>query len=194
MSYLFHDILQSGYPEGTRVLELGLGRGTEFARIPLKNKVSVDIDGKNNPTFCGSTDEFFAQNKETFDVILIDADHSYRSIAKDFNNCIKCISEFGQIFFHDLLPPEEKNTVLDSSGDGYIVLNYFYSNHYSFQLCQEDFSLTSVFCRESIHLDLLDHFKADFNSFREKIITSRHLVTAEDLIKNSRTGARLFKF
>ena len=66
----------------TKYLELGIYDGLNISKIAphVGKAVGVDISDKrlyHNFEFIKSTtDEFFSNNKETFDVIFIDADHS----------------------------------------------------------------------------------------------------------------------
>lgn len=49
-----------------------------------------------------STDDFFDQNKNVFDCIFIDADHSYEGVYKDYKNAMKAIEPNGIIILHDI--------------------------------------------------------------------------------------------
>lgn len=49
-----------------------------------------------------TTDEYFSSCTERFDVIFIDADHSYEGVKKDFANAQKHINQGGLIIFHDI--------------------------------------------------------------------------------------------
>ena len=48
-----------------------------------------------------NTDYFFENNIEKFDVIFIDADHSYDGVLKDYENSLKCMDS-GYIILHDI--------------------------------------------------------------------------------------------
>lgn len=52
----------------------------------------------------GSTDKYFAElfPDKMFDVIFIDADHSYEGVRKDFVNAQQHLKEGGLIIFHDI--------------------------------------------------------------------------------------------
>ena len=52
--------------------------------------------------FNNTTDDFFENNKETYDCIFIDADHSYQGVKNDYDNAIKCLNKGGTIIFHDI--------------------------------------------------------------------------------------------
>ena len=106
-------------------LELGVGDGNCVSQKMLnfwQRNVAVDVNEKTLPSpvefFHGTTDDFFAQNKETFDVIFIDACHAYDYVKRDLFNAIPLLNEGGIIFMHDTDPVNE--TLLGPSwcGDG----------------------------------------------------------------------------
>jgi hypothetical protein len=86
--------------KGLRYLEIGVLNGDTFNAVNAGYKVGVDIE--HEATFKGSSDDFFAQNKETFDVCYIDGDHSKDQVIKDFNNAIKVVKKL--IIMHDMFP------------------------------------------------------------------------------------------
>ena len=74
-----------------KYLELGIYDGFNIARVHKHCDYCVGVDisdkrsGKGEYKFIQSTtDEFFKNNEETFDVIFIDADHSFEAVKKDF--------------------------------------------------------------------------------------------------------------
>ena len=85
-------------------LEIGSFRNQNFNLIQTKNKISVDPDPNAYPTFLGTSDEFFYQNKKKFDVIFIDGLHHYSQCHEDTINSFKCLNKNGYLFFHDLIP------------------------------------------------------------------------------------------
>lgn len=89
-------------------LELGVRdpRAT-FNNVQAGRKAGVDINPGSSPTFCMSTDDFFLQNKEEWDVVFIDACHETSQVTKDFENSLKCLSSNGVIIMDDINPEEE---------------------------------------------------------------------------------------
>ena len=91
-------------------LELGLADGVNHKSMlkVVPNCVGVDIARKfqgDIPRFYQmTTDEFFEQNTEKFDIIFIDAWHRFDQVKIDFENSLKCLEERGIIFFHDTDP------------------------------------------------------------------------------------------
>ena len=71
--------------------------------IPKPNAPPLHFSG-SYPTFLGTSDEFFNQNNEKFDVIFIDGLHHYDQCQADAINSLKCLNKNGFIFFHDFIP------------------------------------------------------------------------------------------
>jgi len=70
------------------------------------NKLKELFPEKEFKFFNSTTDEFFAQNKKTYDCIFIDADHSYEGVKKDFENALEVLNENGILIFHDIANAE----------------------------------------------------------------------------------------
>lgn len=88
----------------SRYLEIGVNsERSNFNQIKSKHKVGVDP--KPVSTYVGTSDEFFRQNKDIFDVIFIDGLHIEEQVIKDIANAKKCLSPMGVIVIHDCLPP-----------------------------------------------------------------------------------------
>lgn len=85
-------------------LEIGVYRNLNFNMINANDKISVDPDPNAYPSFLGSSNEFFAENKKKFDVIFIDGMHSYEQCKFDAINSLKYLNTGGYLFLHDLIP------------------------------------------------------------------------------------------
>jgi len=89
-------------------LEIGLEpRSLEFAKITAPNKIAIDPVKSSMVSFVGTSDEFFAQNKIIFDIILIDGLHHSDQVVKDIENSLKFLSNNGTILMHDCNPTDE---------------------------------------------------------------------------------------
>jgi hypothetical protein len=90
-------------------LEIGVRDGRNFDKIVIKNKTGVDpsptkhIDGLKKMT----SDIFFENNKELFDIIFIDGLHIEQQVDKDIYNCLRFLLPNGYIVMHDCNPPTE---------------------------------------------------------------------------------------
>jgi len=117
-------------------LELGLYDGHTFSLVAnfVPNCVGVDIkDLRNNKErgrfYQMTTDAFFEQNKENYNIIFIDADHSFESVKKDFENSLKILTQYGIIFLHDTDPMTAKYLAPGYCNDCYKITDYITLNH-----------------------------------------------------------------
>lgn len=95
-------------------LELGCWHNSNFNAIDCLYKVGVDsVEGG---TLRMTTDEFFAQNKETFDIVFIDAYHHHTQVMSDVRNSLKILNEGGLIVMHDCNPHNERYELQDACG------------------------------------------------------------------------------
>lgn len=85
-----------------RYLEIGCATNLLFNSVPTTNKVGVDpvAGGTHRRT----SDAFFAENKEEFDVIFIDGLHTFEQVYRDIENALKVLRPDGYIAIHDMLP------------------------------------------------------------------------------------------
>jgi hypothetical protein len=93
-----------------KYLEIGCDKNKIFRNIDVEYKVGVD------PTRGGThrmtSDEFFASNAESFDVIFIDGLHYYDQVSKDFYNSLKFLNDGGIIILHDMMPMSEEEAAV----------------------------------------------------------------------------------
>lgn len=87
-------------------LEIGCCENNLFDAVPVKNKVGVDPNLGGN--YRGTSDEFFAQNQQKFDIIFIDGLHTYEQVHKDINNALQVLKKGGFIGLHDMIPRDWK--------------------------------------------------------------------------------------
>ena len=83
-------------------LEVGCQSDVNFSKIIINEKVGVDP--QSGGTHRMTSDQFFAENKSTFDLIFIDGLHVYEQVLKDIDNSLKVLNENGVILIHDCLP------------------------------------------------------------------------------------------
>ena len=86
----------------TSYLEIGCFKDETFNQINIKKKIGVDPVSGGNLRM--TSDKFFIENKEKFDLIFIDGLHVYEQVIKDIFNSIKVLKENGIILVHDCLP------------------------------------------------------------------------------------------
>jgi hypothetical protein len=88
-----------------KYLEIGTQNGNCFTEIDIPYKICVDIEKRfHGLTHEMSSDDFFNQNKETFDIIFVDGLHTEEQTTIDVLNSLKWLNEKGTIVMHDCLP------------------------------------------------------------------------------------------
>jgi hypothetical protein len=88
-------------------LEIGVENGYNFKQIIAPNKFGADPDLKSAATHKMTSDDFFKQNNQKFDIIFIDGLHHAEQVYLDICNSVKALNEGGTIVLHDLLPENE---------------------------------------------------------------------------------------
>ena len=83
-------------------LEIGCDKDQIFSKIFLKNKIGVDPVSGGNVRL--TSDQFFKENSNNFDIIFVDGLHEYKQVKRDILNSIQCLNENGIILVHDCLP------------------------------------------------------------------------------------------
>lgn len=89
-------------------LEIGVQAGHCFSQINCDNKVGVDPDTASAATVHLTSDDFFSQNKEKFDIIFIDGLHESPTVIRDIANSLNSLNEGGTIVMHDCLPTSKR--------------------------------------------------------------------------------------
>ena len=92
---------------GKSYLEIGMGPGNNFNTIICIKKVCVDPTPTVPVTFSLTSDDFFKQNKDKFDIIFIDGLHWSEQVYKDIINSIEVLNKGGYIICHDMNPNSE---------------------------------------------------------------------------------------
>ena len=97
-------------------LEIGISAGDNWERIVCENKVSVDPEPLAKADYVLGSDEFFEQNKETFDVVFVDGLHHSDQVYRDITNALDVLNEGGYIVCHDMNPLKEERQVIPFNG------------------------------------------------------------------------------
>jgi hypothetical protein len=88
-------------------LEIGVSDpDVNFAKIIVDKKISVDPN-VNEANFVMTSDDFFKENNEKFDVIFIDGLHESEQVYRDIHNSINSLNDGGSIILHDCNPHSE---------------------------------------------------------------------------------------
>ena len=83
-------------------LEIGCDKNQLFSKVNINNKIGVDpVSGGNVKK---TSDDFFKENKSSFDIVFIDGLHTYEQVKKDILNSVNCLLDEGIILVHDCMP------------------------------------------------------------------------------------------
>lgn len=90
-------------------LEIGYGSGECFEAIRCKHKICVDphISAPNVKKM--TSDYFFSDPGEIFDIVFIDGLHHASQVRKDIINASICLSNNGSIVLHDINPATKES-------------------------------------------------------------------------------------
>jgi len=89
-------------------LEIGVFRGRNYRNVACQSKISVDPNDRwYTPTFQMTSDEFFAINESTFDLVFIDGLHRAHQVVRDVENALRVLEPGGTIVCHDVNPRRE---------------------------------------------------------------------------------------
>lgn len=102
-------------------LEIGCEYDQIFDTIPLDAQLKIGVDPVRGGTHRVTSDQFFKDNKLTFDIIFIDGLHSYQQCQKDVINSLRFLRPNGIILLHDMLPANVYEEKLHRSGDAWKV-------------------------------------------------------------------------
>ena len=87
-------------------IEIGTRRKVDMNdRILAQRVASVDPDPRAEAEYIMTSDEYFCDHDERFDMIFIDGDHTGRQVKKDITNALKVLNSGGFILLHDMNPP-----------------------------------------------------------------------------------------
>ena len=83
-------------------LEIGCDKNQLFTKVNIENKIGVDpVSGGNVRK---TSDDFFKENKSSFDIVFIDGLHTYEQVKRDILNSVNCLLDEGIILVHDCMP------------------------------------------------------------------------------------------
>ena len=130
----------------THYLELGVRKGVCFHQIVPFSEHSTGVDIVHSEElkqviaaqrwdskvdlFTGTTDDYFNSLKKdtVFDLVFIDADHSYEQCLKDFLNVKDRVVKNGFVIFHDTYPYSKEFMETAVRGECYKVPMYIKEN------------------------------------------------------------------
>ena len=167
INYLIKEKVYQSY------LELGTqNKDSNFNKVNCKKKYCVDVDGKVDADFHGTTDLYFESNKDCskdkFDIIFIDALHEHKQTLKDFNNACEILNEGGCIVLHDALPHNKEYTNPEWCGTAYKACLEI-SGQYEVRTFSEDHGVCVVFPENDLGIPMEKDLNYDFKYLKEEL-------------------------
>jgi SAM-dependent methyltransferase len=95
-----------------KYLEIGIYHRRNYNNIICDYKIGVDPDTNIKCDYHMTSDEFFAQNSECFDIIFIDGLHHSDVVERDINNALNVLEPNGYIICHDMNPDNEETQIV----------------------------------------------------------------------------------
>ena len=95
-------------------LEIGTFNGDTFKHITIDKKESVDPDPNCNATHIMTSDEYFKNSQDKWDIIFIDGLHEHSQVFRDICNSLEHLHSNGVIVLHDCMPKSEKMAMWDN--------------------------------------------------------------------------------
>jgi len=171
-------------------LELGCFEDENFTSIKIKKKIGVDpVSGGTHRM---TSDNFFKNNKEKFDIVLIDGLHIYEQVRRDIFNSLDSLNANGIIVLHDCLPAKIWNQVVPRiyhywNGDVWkAIVEVRTLNNLDTYTCFADHGLGVIFKRENKNLlDIkIENFeKLKFKDYYYNQNKFMNIISVEELYK-----------
>ena len=98
----------------TSYLEIGVETGKNLNALVVDHKVSVDPAKASRKVVSHpmTSDQFFEESTETFDLIFIDGLHEEPQVKRDINHALTALNDGGTIVCHDLNPRSYQRQVV----------------------------------------------------------------------------------
>lgn len=171
-------------------LEIGTFKDDLFKSVACQNKVGVDpVSGGNVRK---TSDDFFSENNQKFDIIFIDGLHHYSQVKKDINNSLSVLNNSGMILMHDCMPRDYYYQAVPRSqynwnGDTWkAFLEVRANKNFDSYCCYADEGVGVILNRKNknkLNLNIKDFKKLKFNDYVDNYKEYLNLIEYEDLFK-----------
>ena len=171
-------------------LEIGCYKNDLFSKVICNNKIGVDpVSGGN---IRKTSDEFFKENDENFDIIFIDGLHHYEQVKNDINNSLKILNRDGMILLHDCLPNNVYQQIIPRcvyvwNGDVWkAIVECRTKKNIDTYTCYADNGIGVIFKRQNkniLNLDINDFKKLKFKDYFYNYKKYMNLINFDDLKK-----------
>ena len=165
-------------------LEVGVQYKENWDKIICENKTGVEPNNLHDENiYCGTSDDFFSQNKRTFDIIFIDGNHVYEQVIKDVHNALSVIETGGSIVFHDALPYCKEYTDEYHCGTVYKALLEARSL-FDYDICTFEGDHGVCVIRKDVKGEKIECRDLSWEEFYPRRVELLNVKNAEDFIKH----------
>ena len=171
-------------------LEIGTFKNDLFNHVKCNVKVGVDpVSGGN---IRKTSDAFFSENNQKFDLIFIDGLHHYEQVKRDIFNSLKFLNSKGIILLHDCLPRNYyyqavPRSQINWNGDTWkAFLEIRNQTMYDTYCCNADEGIGVILKRDNLNplnMNIKSFQNFNFNKFVTNYKKYLNLVEYESLIK-----------
>ena len=171
-------------------LEIGTFKNDLFNHVQCNVKVGVDpVSGGN---IRKTSDAFFLENNQKFDLIFIDGLHHYEQVKRDIFNSLKFLNNKGIILLHDCLPRNYyyqavPRSQINWNGDTWkAFLEIRNQTIYDAYCCNADEGIGVILKRDNLNplnMNIESFHNFNFNKFATNYEKYLNLIEYENLIK-----------
>jgi hypothetical protein len=163
-----------------RYLEIGTSNGRCLEKVRCAYKVGVDPNPRCTPTdwtlHAKPSDEFFAGNSETFDLVFIDGLHLAEQVVRDIFHSLEVLEPGGVVLLHDCDPqtedaasrePVELGGDASWNGDVWKAIAYVRAHHPELycQVIRRDQGIGVLFPKEDRAIRLTPEIESQAGAF-----------------------------
>ena len=173
-----------------KYLEIGTFKNDLFNYIDCEKKIGVDPFSGGNVR--KTSDEFFQDNQEKFDLIFIDGLHKYLQVKKDIQNSLGSLNNDGLILMHDCFPRNYyyqavPRCQIDWNGDTWKALVELRTKEDLDVYClNADEGIGVIFKRKNknlLDLDIKNFTKLSYNEYSNNYQKYLNLIEYEDFLE-----------
>jgi len=171
-------------------LEIGTFKDDLFSKVKCDSKTGVDpVSGGNIKK---TSDDFFYNNNQKFDLIFIDGLHHYKQVKKDINNSLFALNDNGIILMHDCMPRDYYYQAVPRcqynwNGDTWkAFIELRNAVNYDTYCCYADQGIGVILKRKNknkLDLKIKNFKKINFNNYVENYKKYLNLIEYKDLLK-----------
>lgn len=171
-------------------LEIGTFKDDLFKNINCEKKIGVDpVSGGNVRK---TSDDFFDENSQKFDLIFIDGLHHYHQAKKDILNSLNVLNDNGVVLIHDCMPRDYfyqavPRSQLNWNGDTWKAFLEIRTNeNFDSYCCNADEGIGIILKRKNLNkleLKTKNFERLSFNEYTENYRKFLNLIEYDELIK-----------